>query len=205
MNGINTKKTDLNTTAQNRNTLSELKPSQQATIRLLTSGKSISGIARELGIGRTTIHSWLKDDQFQQALDEVQEDLQYDRAGAVKDELSAFEKVESTPLLSLPGIRARIELLDRLIIADLREKSDKRTRLISRLESSINQAHEFIQKVSSDEAASELVEQRTHRYCEAVLRIVRDFLRTLPQSDTLLKQFQKRLDEIDLISGVTEK
>jgi len=174
---------------------SGLNTRQKVTLSLLSQGKTISQVSRQTGVSRNTLYRWSKDPLYQKALDSIQTNALQDHSKNGEDAL--FQAAESTPLLTLHGIRIRLQLLDMLILNDLRDHQDKRTRLIARLESSINQAEEFVKSLRSDEIASELLNQFMQKYQESVLREVLILLENLPGSPDLIHQFQQRLDTVD--------
>ena len=181
-----------------------LSEKKQATIAHLLAGKTISKISREMDVSRNTIYTWRnKDPIFQQALSEEKARRLSNHTGT-GDEAESFREVQAIPLLSLAGIRVRIELHDRLILQDLAERDTNRAVLIRRLESSIKQANDFLGKISADDIAREMVEQQTMSFRQAVLEAALDIIGPLPHSDKLLAQFRGRLDDIDRESGVSE-
>ena len=202
MNILGKNETLLHTVEQKSDTMSHLKLRQQAALRHLISGKSISAAGRDAHVGRTSIHKWLKEPAFAQALTEAQSRLRADDQQT--SELNAFREAQATPLLSAQGLRARMTLLDQLLLRDLQESDQRRARLIGRLESSINQAQAFLDRLSADEVARDMVEQRTVAYRRAVLRVVGELLRPLATRDEMLAKFRKKLDSIDEVSGVCE-
>lgn len=204
MNILGKNETLLHTVEQKSDTMSHLKLRQQVTLRHLLSGKNISVAARAANVGRTSVHKWLREPAFREALAEAQARLRANTEDQQTSELNAFREAQATPLLSAQGLRARMTLLDQLLLRDLQEADQRRARLIGRLESSINQAQAFLDRLSADEVARDMVEQRTVAYRRAVLRVVGELLRPLATRDEMLAKFRKKLDSIDEVSGVCE-
>ena len=202
MNNLTVHQTKERKPEQKSDRLSRLASRRQVTIRALAAGKTITAAAKELGIGRTTVHAWLKQPDFREALDEEMMRLR-DDGSQLADEVAAFEAAERTPLLSLAGIRARLELLDRLVISDLRNQSDKRRGMIGRLEASIDQANAFLQKVTANEAASSLLEQRMEAYRRALLDVLIELLEPLSVSKKVMTAIRLRLEDVDQEAGVS--
>jgi len=183
--------------------MSKLSEKKQATIGHLLDGKDISKTARAVGVGRSTIHTWLNDPAFQQAMSEEKARRRSNHKGSA-EEVESFREVQDIPLLTIAGIRARIELHDRLILSDLAERDTNRAVLIRRLESSIKQATGFLGTISANDIARDMVERQTLSFRQAVLEATIDIMGPLPHSDKLLAQFRGRLDDIDRKSGVSE-
>ena len=181
---------------------SKLNSKQRAALALVARGLKFAEVARKVGVCRATVSGWAHHDpNFRRALSALQSSLYLIGPG---DEAEAFKAVESKPLLSLPGIRARLELADMLILKDLQEHTTQRTRTIQRLESVLGTANEFLSKVNSSTAAHELIRQRTTEYRHLVLQAVVDVFSGVPDAEALLSKFRHRLLAIDEKSGIDE-
>ena len=186
------------TSSDGRSPLARLKPAQREAIPLLAQGIAITQIAEQINVGRVSIYRWLKDEEFQAALAQAQ-----DRAVAeIDQESEAFARAMKIPLLSPAGIRARLELKDHLLLADLRDRDGNRASLIKRLEDSIIQASDYFDKLPADEVANDLFQQRDEVYCQSVLAAVVGLLKDLPGADRLMSGFQSELDGIDRKAGL---
>ena len=179
--------------------LNRLNLAQKEAIRLLAEGRSPAQTAKQLNVARSTVHRWIKGDEvFQDALRQAQAQFESE----VDEEAHIFKKAMKTPLFTPEGIRVRMELIDHLLLQDLKDKDSKRASLIKRLEDSLKQAGSFIGKLDADEVASDLLQQRTFSYRQKVLEAVWESLQKQRDRDRLIQELQTRLDEIDTEAGI---
>ena len=200
MSKVTAELTDVNSQVHRETALSKLNFRQRAAVRALAGGKSVSQAARDSNLSRTAVSGWLNHNiDFQRALHELQRELYSD---VPQNEAAAFRAAESTAVLSLAGIRARVQLLDQLLLRDLKEQSEKRTRLIRQLQASIAAAGDYLSKLDSDEVARDIVEYTTTEYRRLLLEAVSELLKPLDGGEELLDRFSKKLRSIDSASGV---
>ena len=178
-----------------------LSPQQVAALRCLLRGKNNSDTARECGLSRNTVSAWVNQNKpFQQAIEACKE-LQM-RDGPVS-EAKAFQAAMSTPLLSLLGLRKRMQLLDVLLLRDLQSRQPQRSQLIARLQTMIGQARDYLASLTSDEVAKDQVNQQVAEYRDAVLQAVARLLSDVPDGDAKLLIFRNRLKSIDEKAGIS--
>ena len=101
----------------------QLNHKQQAAISFLARGEKQAEVARKVGVSRQSINTWLhNDERFRAALKDIQETLYFD---SPTEEVKLFQQIEKIPPLTTIGVRKRIELIDRLILTDLRNHEGK--------------------------------------------------------------------------------
>ena len=175
---------------------------QQAAIAYLARGQKQAEVARQVGVSRQSINTWLhNDDRFRAALKDIQESLYFDSPVA---EVKLFEQIERIPPLTTVGVRKRIELIDRLILTDLRNSEDKREGMIHQLQNAVAKANDFVEKLSADEVAADLFRDQSERFRTAVLRATVSILADVPDADDRLSRLRTKLNAIDRESGVLE-
>jgi len=84
--------------------------------------------------------------------------------------------VLATPLLSVAGLKARLELKDHLILQDLLDYNEKRTRLIQRLETDVDQARVYLDSLTKDDSIAEQVAMQITEYKTALLATLLNIL-----------------------------
>ena len=180
----------------------QLTAQQVAALRCLLRGKNNSHTARECGLSRNTISTWVNQNElFQQGLAECKE-LQL-REGPLS-EARAFQEAENTPLLTLLGLRKRMQLLDILLLKDLQSRQPQRSQLIARLQAMIGQARDYLASLTSDEVAKDQVNQQVTEFRAVVLEAVARLLSDVPEGDIKLLSFRNKLKAIDEKSGIVE-
>lgn len=92
------------------------------------------------------------------------------------DEETMINKVMSTPLLSLEGIKARLILKDRLLLEDLTSYNERRTRLIQRLEIDIEQANKYLETLTKDESIITQLNLLQNEYKRTLLSTLQNVL-----------------------------
>jgi len=177
----------------------KLRPVQREAVRLLLIGLRPGKVAERLSIHRSTLWTWMRNETFQQVLRESQENL---FQANFADEAAAFKSVEGVPLLTMGGLKRRLELVDVLLLRDLQDKRPQRATLIARLQNMLTQAQTFLDKLDADTVAKGLFQDQAQRYRERVLSAVARLLVGLPDSEVLLGKFSKQLDKIDLAVGI---
>jgi len=171
---------------------------QQNALKLLLKGFPDTRVATELGISRETVCRWRHHDaDFQAALEaERQRLLATEPEEATKQRI---EVVIATPLLSLAGIKARLELKDRLILQDLSNYNEERTRLIQRLETDIEQAKYFLDTLSKDESVTQQVTLSTNAYkfelVQTLISILEELVDSPAMRETILTELAKRMTQ----------
>ena len=179
-----------------------LSPQQVAALRCLLQGRNITDTARECGMCRNTVSTWVnQNDLFKRAIEACKQ-LQM-HAGPVS-EAKAFQEAESTPLLSLLGLRKRMQLLDVLLLRDLQSRQPQRSQLIARLQTMIGQARDYLASLTSDEVAADQVRQQVTEYRDALLQAVARLLSDVPDGDAKLLIFRNKLKSIDEKAGILE-
>lgn len=92
----------------------QLSPQKQLAARLLAGGRSISDVARRTGIGRVSIHRWLKDEAFLA----VMQSMVDDHDAAIREFLLYGEE---------KAVETLFEVMDKAM--DSKGKPDYRTRM----------------------------------------------------------------------------
>ncbi len=171
----------------------ELSVKQRNAIELLIRGYSDRRVAEEIGVTRETVNGWRNHHQaFRIALENARQSRWTTEQDALKQRI---DQVLATPLLSLAGIKARLELKDCLILQDLLHYNEKRTRLIQRLEINIDQAKYYLDSLSKDERITEQVTMQTNEYKTQLLSTLMTILveTVLPEvRDTILDRLSQQ-------------
>ena len=118
--------------------------------------------------------------------------------------MKLFEQIERIPPLTTVGVRKRIELIDRLILTDLRNHEDKRKGMIHQHQNAVSKASDFTDKLSADEVAADLFRDQSERFRTAVLRVTTSILADLPDADDRLSRLRTKLNSVDRECGVLE-
>ena len=180
----------------------QLNHKQQAAISFLARGEKQAEVARKVGVSRQSINTWLhNDERFRAALKDIQETLYFD---SPTEEVKLFQQIEKIPPLTTIGVRKRIELIDRLILTDLRNHEDKRKGMIHQLQNAVAKASDFTDKLSADEVAADLFRDQSERFRTALLRVTASILADLPDADDRLSRLRSKLNAIDRECGVLE-
>ncbi len=171
-----------------------LSPRQENAVRLLLKGYSDARVGRELGVARETVNRWRHHDPGFQAALEAQKDhfRLMEPEDAMKQRIDA---VLVTKLLSLEGIKARLELKDHLILQDLLDFNEKRTRLIQRLEVDIDQSRFYIGSLSKDESLAQQVALLTNDYKRSLLETLMAILDKVIESSETREEILTKLGE----------
>ena len=198
----NTETTDIDEFQHLPDVVQQLSPQQAVALRSLLGGRNVSDTARHCNLSRSSVSNWVNQDgPFKKALAECKE-LQM-RDGPLS-EAKAFQEAENTPLLSLIGVKKRMQLLDILLLQDLQSRQPQRSQLIARLQAMIGQANDFVDKLSSDEIATDLFKDQSEHFRTAVLRVTASILADMPDADDRLSRLRTKLNAIDRECGVSE-
>lgn len=177
---------------------SALSMRKQRALQLLVKGLSDTRVAREVGVARETVNRWrLHDPAFREAL-EAEGKRQW--AETVKDvSREQIEAVMATKPLSVEGIKARLELKDCLLLADLADFNERRVKLIQRLETAIEQSKFYLDTLSKDESVTQQVVVATNDYklnlMETLTRILDEDVPSSTTRDVILDKLRDRMKE----------
>ena len=151
-------------------TSEKLSLKQKTAIDLLLQGLSDREVAEKIGARRETVNVWRNhNESFIAELEKARKEMFGSKAQEVEEEI---EKVRSTELLSLEGVRARLHLKDSLILQDLGSYNEKRTKLIQRLEADIEQAKSYLETVTSDDIVNDQTLLYKHEVLSKLSRIL---------------------------------
>lgn len=173
----------------------QLSVKQLNAIALLIRGYSDRRVAEAIGVARETVNVWRNHNQtFKAALEQARQQLWPTERDAIKERIG---KVLATPLLSLAGIKARLELKDSLILQDLSDYNEKRARLIQRLEAEIDQARHYLDSLSKEDSITEQVALEANEYRTRLLTTLFTILteRVAPTlKEAILTQLAEQMD-----------
>ena len=171
-----------------------LSPRQQEAVRLLLKGRRDTEVATELGIARETVNRWKRRDNIFKAALEAERKRLWVLEGTDETK-QRIEVVLATPLLSLAGLRARLELKDYLILQDLGAFNERRARLVQRLEVDVEQAQHYSEMLTKDDSITQQLAIRLTDYKTALIRVLMQILKEEVPSPEGQRRILERLGE----------
>ena len=176
-----------------------LSAKQRSAIDLLLQGLSDREVAEKINVRRETINLWRNHNQtFITEFEKARQEL----FGAKTEEINArIEEVKTTKLLSLEGIKARLQLKDQLILQDLSSYNENRARLIQRLEADIEQANKYLDTLNKDDSINAQVNLYINEYKQGLLSTLQNSLNEIVSQKVKDEILTRLGEEITIIEG----
>lgn len=185
--------------------LSGLSVKQQQALQRLLKGLSDGHVAREVGVDRKTVYRWrTSDPAFKAALEaerkrqwtestrDATQEVTRQEIEAVNQEIRATRAIKP---LTVEGIKARLELKDRLLLQDLGEFDERRVRTLQRLEAAIEQYKYYLDALSKDDSVVQQVTLTVNEYKTDLLRTLVSILDEEVASPTTREAILTKLAE----------
>lgn len=176
-----------------------LSVNQRTAITLLCNGLSKAEVARKLDIERGTVSKWCNHDHdFQQALELKRKEIWGENTSTKETDL--IKRVKDTDLLTLEGIEARLRLTDVLLLTDIIEHEEGRTKAIQRLQMNVEAARSYTETILAGKSLNDSVVIITNRYKFLLLSALNDVIKDnveVGKTTSILTALAQKMERIE--------
>jgi len=180
---------------------------QKTAITLLCNGLSKAEVARRLGIERETVSHWANHiPAFKEALELRRKEMWGENSSSKETEL--IRQVKDTDLLTLEGIEARLRLVDALLLTDVIERDDGRTKTIQRLQMNVEAVRSYVETVLAGKSVNDSVMIIVNKYKFLLLSSLKDILNATAGEDKttqILTALMQRMERIENVENLSDE